>query len=282
MRLIVSNDAHGDIGANFAVLSDLFTWLERQLEGDTTPLRDAPVASAQEWAGNAFGLEHDWPIAGTVPVDQYLSIGGAGPRLGPTPTGTSTGEVANVPVVVTGPWVPVVGSAVDAQTVGLLPGDSLRYESEPFTDLTEITGLAALHLWLSTPDGGAYGQVTVTLDEMAADGTSTQFARVRRGFSDLDATATEHVIPLSTTSWRVDPGNRLRLTITATDLFEAEPALTNRGIVVSHGPDSPSRVVLPYVDPFRTPPAGDPPAGSSFTENPLATLCAAFGVECPG
>ena len=47
VRLILSNDAHGDIGSNFAVLTDLFTWLEKQLKGDPTPLRAAPVASAQ-------------------------------------------------------------------------------------------------------------------------------------------------------------------------------------------------------------------------------------------
>ena len=88
---IISNDAHGDIGSNFAVLGDLFSWLERQLEGDPTPLRDAPVASAQEWDANSFRLEHDWPLAGTETVTWELG----------------EGEVANVPVVSTAPWVPV-------------------------------------------------------------------------------------------------------------------------------------------------------------------------------
>ncbi len=282
VRLIISNDAHGDIGANFAVLGDLFTWLERQLKGDATPLRDAPVASAQEWAGNAFRLEHGWPIAGTQTITRYLGIGDTGPQLTTTEPATTTGEVANVPVVSTGPWVPVVGSAVALQTVGLLPGDSLRYESEPFTELAEITGLQVLRLWLSTPDGGAFGQVTVALDEVAPDGTSTQFARVRRGFANLTATPTERVIAVGTSSWRIDPGNRLRLTITATDILEAEPALSNRGIVVSHGSDTPSRMLLPHVDPFRTPPAGDPPSGSSFAADPITTLCAALGADCSG
>jgi ABC-2 type transport system ATP-binding protein len=282
VRLIISNDAHGDIGANFAVLSDTFSWLERQLKGDLTPLRDAPVSSAQEWAGGSFRLEHGWPITGTQMTTRYLGIGGAGPQLATAQPATSTGEVANVPVASTGPWVPVAGSALAVQTVGLLPGDSLRYESEPFTELAEITGLPVLHLWLSTPDGGAFGQVTVALDEVAADGTSTRFARVRRGFADLTATPDERVIPLTTSSWRRDPGHRLRLTITATDVFEAEPALSNRGIVVSHGSATPSRVLLPLVDPFRTPPSGDPPAGSSFTEDPIGVLCAALGADCSG
>jgi predicted acyl esterase len=117
----------------------------------------------------------------------------------------------------------VVGSAVAVQTVGLLPGDSLRYDSEPFAGLAEITGLPVLHLWLATPDGGGFGQVTVALDEVTASGTSTQLARVRRGFADLNATPTERVIPLSTSSWRIEPGNRLRLTITATSSKPNQP-----------------------------------------------------------
>ena len=134
-----------------------------------------------------------------------------------------------------------------------------------------------VRLSLSTPDGGRYGQVTVALDEVAPDGTAVQFARVRRGFSDLSAEPSERVLPLGTTSWRVEPGNRLRLTITATDVFEAEPALSNRGIVVGGG-----RVLLPLVDPARVPPPGEPPSGSSFTADPVATLCSAFGAECGG
>ncbi|MEY2590027.1 MAG: type transport system ATP-binding protein [Acidimicrobiaceae bacterium] len=280
VRMIISNDAHGDIGSNFAVLSDLFTWLEKQLKGDATPLRDAPVASVQEWDGNSFRLERDWPIPGTTTATRYLSATDGGAQLTTDMPGTSTGTVANVPVVSTGPWVPVVGSAVSLQTIGLLPGDSMRYRSEPLSALTEITGLPVAHLWLSTPDGGAYGQVTIALEEVAPDGTTTQLGRMRRGFSDLSAVPTAKVIPLSTASWRIDPGNRVQLTITATDVFEATPALTNRGIVVSHGPDAPSRVELPVVDPTRVAPDGVPPAGSSFTADPVGGFCAALAIPC--
>ena len=87
--------------------------------------------------------------------------------------------------------MPVAGSLVHAQTIGLLPGDSIRYPSAAYSALTEITGLPVLHLWLATPDGGAYGHVTVALEEVAPDGTVVQFARTRRGFSDLTAQATE-------------------------------------------------------------------------------------------
>jgi predicted acyl esterase len=259
VRLIVSNDAHGDIGSNFAVLTDLFTWLERQLEGDPAPLRDAPVASAQEWDANAFRLEHDWPVPATTATWELAG-----------------GELANVPVVSTAPWIPVLGAAVGTpQTVGLLPGDSLRFESEPATDLTELTGDLVVRLSLSTPDGGQYGQVTIALDEVTPDGTATQFARVRRGFSDLSSEPSERVLPLGTTSWRVEPGNRLRITITTTDVFEAAPALSNRGLGIG-----PGAVLLPVVDPNRVPPPGEPPSGSSFTADPVSTLCTALGVDC--
>jgi predicted acyl esterase len=281
VRLILSNDAHGDIGSNFAVLTDLFTWLEKQLKGDPTPLRDAPVASAQEWDGGSFRLEDGWPIAGTKTRTRFLSIGDSGPQLTATMPKASTGTIENVPVIGTGPWVPVAGSAFAVQTIGLLPGDSLRYQSPPAGALTEITGGPVLHVWLSTPDGGAYGQVTVALEEVAPDGTVTQFARIRRGFADLSATPTEKVIPLSTASWRIDPGNRLQLTIIPTDVFEATPALTNRGIVISDGPRTPSRLELPTVDPHRVPPAGEPPTGASFTADPGGSLCSALGLPCP-
>ena len=281
VRLIISNDAHGDIGSNFAVLNDLFTWLERQLKGDATPLRDAPVASAQEWDANSFRLEQGWPIVGTKVRDRFLSVGDDGPQLTATMPRSSTATVANVPVVGTGPWIPVAGSALEVQTIGLLPGDSVRYQSPPAGSLTEVTGTPALRLWLSTPDGGSYGQVTIALEEVASDGTVTQFARIRRGFSDLSATPTEKVIPLSTASWRIDPTHRLQLTVIATDVAQALPALTNRGIVISHGRKAPSRLALPTVDPRRGAPAGEPPTGASFIADPAGTLCAALGLPCP-
>jgi predicted acyl esterase len=277
----MSNDAHGDIGSNFAVLTDLFTWLERQLKDDPTPLRDAPVVSAQEWDGGSFRLEAGWPITGTTTATRYLANGTTGPQLTDKKPKTSTATVDNVPVVSTAPWVPLAGSFVPLQTIGLLPGDSVRYRSEPVGTLTEITGLPVAHLWLSTPDGGAYGQVTIALEEVAPDGTITQFARTRRGFADLSSQPAEKVLPISTASWRIEPGNRVQLTITATDVFEATPSLANRGIVVSSGPRAPSRVELPLVDPTRVAPPGDVPTGSSFTTDPVAGLCGALGLPCP-
>lgn len=280
VRLIVSNDAHGDIGANFAVLNDLFTWLDRQLRDEATPLRAAPVASAQEWDGNSFRLEQDWPIPGAYAEAQYFTIGDGGGRLRADEPSPSGGYLANQPVVSTAPWVPVVGTIVSPQTVGLLPGDSLRYRSAPYNELREITGLPVAHLWLSTPDGGSYGQVTISLEEVAPDGTTTQFARLRRGFADLSATPVERVIPLSTASWRIEPGHWLQVTITATDVLQATPALTNHGLVISHGTGMPSRVVLPLVDPARVPPPGAAPTGASFTADPIGGICGALG--CPG
>jgi predicted acyl esterase len=278
VRLIISNDAHGDVGANFAVLSDLFTWLERQLKGDTTPLRAAPVASVQEWDANSFRLEHGWPITPSRTVRRYLGVDG---RLTTRTEKRSASELANMPAVGTAPWVPVVGSAAKVQTVGLVPGDSLRFETESLAALTEITGIPKLVVWLATPDGGQYGQLTISLEEVMPDGTANQFARVRRGFADLAATPERRIIPISTASWRIERGNRLRLTITATDVLEAMPALANRGLVVAQGSGMASRLLLPLVDPGRVPPAGEPPTGAAFTADPVATLCSAFGAECP-
>lgn len=86
---------------------------------------------------------------------------------------------------------------------------------------------------------------------------------------------------MSTASWRIEPGNRLQLTVTATDVFEATPSLANRGIVISHGPETRSRVELPVVDPYRVLPASDAPTGASFTADPVGGFCAALGLPCP-
>src|SRR5262249_10646944 len=147
-------DAHGDIAANFAVLNDVFSWFASELSASPMSLRAAPVASAQEWAVNAFRLEAGWPIAGTTMTASYLGLDGSGAgRLSGDVPAASTGALANVPVVTTSPWVPVPGVAVPLHTAGTLPGDSLRYESDAYPQLTEITGLPEMHLWLSTPDG---------------------------------------------------------------------------------------------------------------------------------
>lgn len=283
VRMIISNDGHGNVGANFAVLDDLFTWLEAQLATDPAPpLRAAPVASVQEWEGNSFRLEHGWPIPTTQMLPLYLGPGpsGGGALTSEPPSAPSSATAENVPVVASPPEAPLVGAVVKPSTVGLLPGDSLVYDSAAATEVMEVTGLPMVDLWLSTPTGG-FGQVNVSLAEVAPDGTAIEFARIRRGFTGLTPTPSRYRFPLSTTSWRIDPGNRLRLTITATDVLVATPSLANGGMGAHAGGSTPSFLELPLVDWDRMPPDGPVPSGASFTENPIAGICAGLGIPCP-
>ena len=258
-RLIVSNDAHGDIGANFAVLGDLFTWLERTLEGDPVPIRDAPVAVAQEWDGDAFRLESDWPVPGTAVAELRLA----------------DGRLENRPVVASPPGTPVVGGALPpARTVGLLPGDHLSYDTD-VTELVEVTDLPAVRLWLSS--SGRAAQLNVSLSEVLPTGEEVEFARGRRGIRDLSTAPQEVLVPLSLSTHRVDPGSRLRLTITLSDVNQALPYLDPAGVTVHGDADHPSALLLPTVDPHRDTVPGPVPTGTSFADDPAGTICQAVG-----
>jgi predicted acyl esterase len=294
VRLLVSNDGHGAIGGNFAALDDIFGWLANQLGAPGAPaLRTAPVAIAEEWNENAFRLEKAWPIPdGAAAVSYYLGAGDseANGRLDTAPPGDEPpDELRNVPFPATGPSLFFVDAAfapLMAATAGEgLPGIRDLYASDPDETRTiEITGLPTLHVWVSSSDasGGGRGQLHVALSEITPDGQVTEFARNRKGLTGLGLDPVEIEMPLTISGHRIDPGNRLLLSITPSDAAQVIPEAQTDSLFLHHDTAHPSRLVVTTIDPDRTPPAGTPPGGASFTDDPLGAICAGLGLPCDG
>ncbi|MGH7855712.1 MAG: alpha/beta fold hydrolase, partial [Candidatus Binatia bacterium] len=208
LRLTISNDGHGAVGGNFAVLNDVFTWLEGPLKDGAPPFRDAPVAIAQEWEGNAFRLEEAWPIPDTTTRRWFLSgtESEANGRLVAQPSESEPpDEMRNVPVVSSPPSVPFTEfvNQITASTSGSgVPLVRLVYRTDPLPEMLEITGLPEVSIWLSSSnEGGAgQGQLHVSLSEIGGDGQVTEFARNRRGRIDLGPEPIEIAFPLTVSS----------------------------------------------------------------------------------
>ncbi|MGH2726742.1 MAG: hypothetical protein ACRDKS_07170, partial [Actinomycetota bacterium] len=49
---------------------------------------------------------------------------------------------------------------------------------------------------------------------------------------------------------------------------------------VHHDANAPSAITIPLVPVDRVPPAGDPPSGAGFTEDPLGAICEALSLPC--
>lgn len=292
LRLIISNDGHGAVGGNFAVLNDVFRWLELELkDGAGASLRTAPAAIAEEWADDAFRLEAQWPIPGTTEAAYYLSRGGSDPEANGHLTAGAPGEaepadeMKNVPVVSSPPDVPFadfLGQITASTGTRGVPGARLVYASGPAGETMEITGLPEVSLWVSSSNTGGNGkaQLHVALAELDADGSVTEFARNRRGVRDLGPEPVLVELPLTVSAHRIDPGSRLLLTITPTDPGEAQPFLTTDTTFVHHEPGAESRLSLPLAPVNRTPPPGEPPSGPAFPDNAIGAICAAFGLPC--
>jgi predicted acyl esterase len=133
---------------------------------------------------------------------------------------------------------------------------------------------------VSSDAGNGQGQFHVSLAEVSAQGEVTEFARNRRGTVDLGTTPAPIELALTVSSHRIDPGNRLMLTITASDAAEVIPFVSPNAIFVHHDSTNPSLVVVPTVSIDREQPTGSVPSGAGFTEDPLGTICEAFGQDC--
>ena len=87
-------------------------------------------------------------------------------------------------------------------------------------------------------------------------------------------------VPLSIASHRIDAGNALMLVITPSDIAVALPAPGIDPWYVHHDAAAPSSIALPVVPVDRTPPPGQPPSGSSYTDDPTGAICGALNLPC--
>lgn len=285
LRLIVSNDGHGDIGANFAVLDDVFGWLAVMLGASDEPLREAPVAIAQEWDGDAFRLEHAWPIPGTDARALYLdrpSPDADDGTLADAPAGPTSSALQPLPYPDSPPQAPFLGGVRIARDRSV-PGLRLTYLGAPVAATVEHTGVPEAAVWVSSsnPTGEGRAQLHVALSEVTADGDVREFARARRGLRGLGATPTEVRLRFNAVSVRLEPGSRLLLSITRSDAAVALPDPGTDLLFVHHGGTSASGLTMPVVPADRIPPEGTPPTGASFLDDPLGTICSFFSAPCP-
>jgi predicted acyl esterase len=277
VRLTISNDGHGAVGGNFAVIGDVFAWIQHHIAGGP-PLRDAKVAIAQEWDGNAFRLEVDWPIPGTEMQTLALADG----ALGDAPDGTAPDELRNIPVVASPPEAPFAGTIVNLNNDIEIPLGRHIYTSKPLAATMEITGWPSATIYVSSSNasGAGDGQLHIGLSELAGDGSAFEFAHGRIGLTGLGPTPVAVTIPLTVASHRVDPGNRVMLSIAASDVAIAFSARGLDAFYVHHDASAPSSISLPVVPVDRDPPPGDPPSGAGFTEDPLGAICTALSLPC--
>ena len=274
VRLLISNDSHGAVGGNFAVIGDIFTWIASQIAGGA-PLRDAKVAIAQEWDGQAFRLEHAWPIPGTTTQTLYLGDG----TLSATPGGEPE-PMMNVPYPASPPEAPFVGTLVGVNNDTPFPNARLVYTTAPVAETIEVAGGPLATIYVSSPAPGAEGQLHIGLSELEPNGSAHEFAHARIGLTDLGPEPVAVNVPLTIAGHRVDAGNRLMLAITSTDMFVTLPARGSDPFFVHHDATAPSTIGLPVVPADRVPPAGNPPSGAGFTEDPLGAICQALSLPC--
>ncbi|MGH2785166.1 MAG: CocE/NonD family hydrolase [Actinomycetota bacterium] len=275
VRLLISNDSHGAIGGNFAVVGDVFTWILSQI-GSGPPLRDAKVALAQEWDANAFRLEHAWPIPGTTTQTLYLSDGGTLADA----SGGAPEPLRNLPYPASPPEAPFVGTIVAFNNDTAIPNVRLVYATSPVTETMEVTGGPTATIYVSSPTEGAEGQLHIGLSELEPGGSAHEFSHARIGLTGLGPDLVAVTIPLTIASHRVDAGNRLMLSISSSDVAVA---FTARGLdpyFVHHDAVSPSAISVPLVPVDRIPPVGEPPSGAGFTEDPLGAICQALSLPC--
>jgi predicted acyl esterase len=251
-------------------------------------LRTAPVAIAQSWAGNAFRLEHDWPIPGTTSRTFWLSRTAAdAPASGHlTSTAPDAAEVAdtlaNVPVAASGPSSVPYAPAVSVGGDRGVPGAELVYLSSPFTRRAEIAGAPMVRLWVrsSNAAGAGQAQLHVALAAVSPSGQVTELARSHRGYRHLGPRAIPVAFPLTVASARLSPGMRLMLEITPTDVAVSVPFATADTATVVHDRAHPSAVQVPFAPVDRRPPPGAPPTGPAFPQDATSAVCAGLGLPC--
>jgi len=276
VRLTISNDGHGDVGGNTALVGDVFNWIAHEIAGGP-PLRAAPVSIAQAWAGNTFRLEQAWPIPGTTTRTLFLSRGSIGQAPGGAPD-----ELRNLPLQTGIPSEPFVGTALQLNNANAVPDARLVYTTRPFTTTTEITGEPVATIYVSSANATSMGngQLNIGLSELTPDGSAHEFAHERIGLIGLGPKPVAVRIPLSISGHRIAAGSRLMFAIASSDLAEALPAPGIDPFYVHHDRNAPSSITIPIAPINRIPPPGAPPTGVSYTDDPLKAICSTFNLPC--
>ncbi|MGI9031216.1 MAG: CocE/NonD family hydrolase, partial [Ilumatobacteraceae bacterium] len=219
-----------------------------------------------------------WPVPGIEATSWYLEPEGALGREASTDNATAatyTADPAALPsTFFGGSGGEIWRTDVTWQWQQSPDGTAASFASEPFEADTVIVGSGSADLWIRTD--AADTDLEVTISEIRPDGQEVyvQSGWLRASLRALDQAAStelrpvhtyreEDAEPLPAGEWipvRVElhpvahafrPGSRLRITVDAPGNsrgeWELETIANGEIVEIGHGPDQPSRIVLPVV-----------------------------------
>ena len=276
-------------------------WFDNYLMDVDTGIACIPDVTQWYWGADEYRTATDWPHPDLQPLPLYLGDGtlgeapvtsDGGDLLPPVP-------VAGACSRSTSQWL--MGAldrtpcAQDNQLNELL---EVQWTTPPLEDEVVVNGPIGARLWLES--SGPESVVVVRVTDVAPDGTSRELTNGLQAatFRAIDDTRSRVVdgwmlqpyhpfteasvapmpageaIPVDVevfpTSAVIAPGHRIRVSVGAADFphavspLPALPDTLTSTTTVLHGPDTPSRVVLPVVgavgDHGAVPAPADPPA----------------------
>ncbi|MGZ4120420.1 MAG: CocE/NonD family hydrolase [Actinomycetota bacterium] len=262
-------------------------WMDHYVRGvrDTTLDRDIAPVTLYRLGGGHYERATSWPPRGTGYQPRYLNGNGlSGGTLQARATGLGGSDIV--------PWIPAAGICSRSTAQWTAAGTNQGCEANqrvndllgvhydmPVAHDTRLTGPASAHLYLTT--NGKDAPVTVRLEDVAPDGTSTQLTA---GWNLLSMRALTMSKTVKSGSWIVTPyhpftkasvlptpagqvmelwveilpttalikaGHSLRLAIQQTDTPHLGPSLPEEASILGnvltllHDPAHPSAVVLP-------------------------------------
>jgi putative CocE/NonD family hydrolase len=230
-------------------------WWDRWLKGIENGIENEPpvqiyIQGAKEWRA-----ENEWPIARTEYQRFYLDE--ANTLSGSTPAADASDQYEYNPCVGAAyiaynesrDWIPIPD---DQSADDML---SLAYTSTPFDEATEITGTPIAHIFLSAD--APETNLVAKLCCVKPNGKSVVLSEGRASTSRASAhdepkplapdEVREIVVPLRPTAFLLQPGERLRLSLSGADFSEIWPTPQPYSMNVYRGGEYSSYCEVPVV-----------------------------------
>jgi putative CocE/NonD family hydrolase len=252
-------------------LAEMLRWWDCWLKGAANGVPDEPpvVIYVQ---GQGWRHETEWPIQRTRDSVMYLSVRDRGNGTLVKAPPADVAEVAYVcdPTVgvMAGLWDPTgtgLGAPLDQGPDDLR---SITFTGDPLADALEITGSpeATVHVAI---DDGVDTNLVVKLCDVAPDGHSTL---ITTGWGKAKSSAKEPIefrVPLWATSYVVQAGHHIRISVSCSDFPRIWPTRSNPRIRLATGGPMLSAIRLPVVPNAETPHRDLPVPDPNVKRTPL-------------
>lgn len=240
-------------------LAEMLRWWDHWLKGVPNGVADEPpVVIYVQGAG--WRHEREWPIARAEEMTVFLAAdpgGRGGLTTEPSAKAADIRYTADPTIGWTaGLWDPTgtgLGAPIDQGPDDLR---SITFTGDPLPRSLEITGSAEATLFVAVEDGSDVNLV-VKLCDVAPDGRSELVTtgwlkgshRVSHGEPAplIPGGVAEYRVALFATSYRIDTGHRLRVSIACADFPRIWPTLTNPRIRLALGGPTPSAIHIPTI-----------------------------------